>query len=256
MRDYIKMQKISLRNILKELYSEQKDPVASEPEATEGSGVVSEIQTMVDGNKFLAGQRVNEEDLITGGDYILFASQEAANHIKERHSDPSKPGSTFEASLDLRSVMEDLLSTPPSEDTGAMVKWIAVDQGSPIGGMGVAHASPEEVAAMEDYQMPDGRREMVKLKRGGERQPTSEISLITAKLGTLSNGKTALSLVTMFPGGMSVDGISIPPSRADFAKAGLYFVIPGEETPAEEAAVMQEELYYKRFQKLAGIIKD
>jgi hypothetical protein len=221
--------------VLKELY-EQDEKENSD------SNVVEEIQNLINQNQYLKGQTVNEEDLIENEDYVLFASEDSANHIKERHSDPSKPGSTFEASLNLRGVMEDLLSTTPSQDTGSMVKWLGVDVGSTIGGMGVAHASPEEVEEMEDYQMPEGRREMVKLKRGEERQPTSEVSLITAKLGDLSNGKTALSLVSMFPGGMTVDRVTIPSDRAAFAKAGFYFAIPGssEQSNTEEKSSLQE----------------
>lgn len=261
----------SLKSTLKELYEQEENssaPVSDEnnvntSDETKEENIVSEMQRMVDGNQFLKGNTVNPDDLIEVEDYVLYASEDAASHILERHVNEMKPGSTFEASLDLRDIMRELLSKSPSESTASMVKWLGVDVGNTVGGMGVAHASPEEVANMEDYTMPDGRKEQVKVQRGGVRAPTSEVSLITAKLGQLSNGKTALSLVTMFPGGTTVDGVTIPPSRADFAKAGLYFVIPAPEPTESEESIesenpsskLTEGFNSRRWQRLAGIIK-
>jgi hypothetical protein len=84
--------------------------------------------------------------------------------------------------------------------------------------------TPEEVAKMKDYTMPDGQKEQVKIAPG-KRQPTSEVSLITAELGTLGDGRKALSMITMFPGGTKVDGTEIPMNRGEFAAKGLYFVV-------------------------------
>lgn len=250
------MKKISIKSVLRELFEQG---AGSELGTTEGTeGLVAEMQRMVDGNQFLKGKTVSPDDLVEAGDYVLYASDDAASHILERHTNEMKPGSTFEPSLKLKDIMREVLANPPSEETSTMVKWLGFDTGSTVGGMGVASASPEEVSQMEDYTMPDGRREVVKLRRGGERAPTSEVSLITAKLGELSNGKTALSLVTMFPGGTTVDGVTIPPNRSDFAKAGLYFIIPGEgetATSTEAPAKLSEVINPKRWQKLSRIIK-
>lgn len=244
-------QKGLLKESINELFEQEENSSASVSDEdnlntsneTKEETIVSEIQRMVDENQFLKGNTVDPDDLIEVGDYVLYASEDAASHILERHTNEMKPGSTFEASLDLRDVMRELLATSPSESTASMVKWLGVDVGTTVGGMGVAHASPEEVANMEDYTMPDGRKEQVKIQRGSTRAPTSEVSLITAKLGQLSNGKTALSLVTMFPGGTTVDGVTIPPSRSDFAKAGLYFVIPGTAASnSEESATADNKL--------------
>ncbi len=58
-----------------------------------------------------------------------------------------------------------------------------------------------------------------------ERNPTNEISVITSELGKLSDGKTVISLITMFPGGTKIDGKDIPIDRSQFASQGLYFVV-------------------------------
>ena len=60
----------------------------------------------------------------------------------------------------------------------------------------------------------------------GVRSETNLLSLITAKIGQLSDGREVLSLVTMFPGTNKIDGVDIPHSRQDFAGAGFYFTLP------------------------------
>ena len=185
---------------------------------------VSKIQSFIDSNQFLKGKIVTEKDLIDGDKFVLYVSDDALSHIKERHKDETKPGSTFDSSVNLRDVLSKLINLPPSEQSGGRVKWLGVNVGSPVGKMGIKVGSAEEVAKMEDYQMPDGKKEMVKVTIG-ERNPTSEISLITSELGQLENGKKALSLITAFPGGMSVDGVELPMDRGEFANKGLYFVI-------------------------------
>jgi len=78
---------------------------------------------------------------------------------------------------------------------------------------------------MQDYQMPGGRNEMVKVAQG-QRMSTDEITLVTAKLGQLTDGRLVISLVTMYPGGSTVDSIPIPFDRNQFAASGLYFPLP------------------------------
>ena len=188
-------------------------------------GLSEEIQTFIDNNDFLKGKLIaNEKDLIEYDKFVLLISDDAAQHIKERHSDASKPGSLFNQDIDLREVAKNVISQEPSEQGGGRVKWLAIDAGQEIGGMGVAKASPEEIEEMEDYQMPDGKKETVKISEG-ERIPTNQLSLITAELGQLQDGRKALSLITMFPGGDEVDGTKVPADRAQFASQGLYFVV-------------------------------
>lgn len=188
-------------------------------------GLSEEIQTFIDNNDFLKGKLVaNEEDLIESDKFVLLFSDDASRHIKERHSDASKPGSLFDQDINLQEVAKDVISQEPSEQSNGRVKWLAVDTGQEIGGMGVAKADPEEVEEMEDYQMPDGRKETVKISEG-ERIPTNQLSLITAELGQLEDGRKALSLITMFPGGDEIDGEKIPMDRSQFASQGFYFVV-------------------------------
>ena len=186
--------------------------------------IVQQIQTAVDGNQFLKGNKVSDKDLIEGGDYILYISDQSLNHIKERHKDPAKPGSIIDPSVDLRKVLSSVISEEPSEKSGGRVKWLGTNTNQNVGSIGVKAGTPEEVANMQDYQMPDGKKETVKVTKG-ERTPTKEFSVICAELTKLNNGKTALSLLTAFPGGMKVDGVDIPMDRGQFASKGLYFVI-------------------------------
>ena len=185
---------------------------------------VTQVQSFIDNNQFLKGKTVTLNDLIDGDKFILYVSDDALNHIKERHKDESKPGSTFDSSVNLRDVLTNILSKSPSEQSNGRVKWLGVDTGKSIGKMGVKQGTPEEVANMKDYQMPDGKKEMVKISTG-ERNPTNEVSVITSELGKLGDGKTVLSLITMFPGGTKVDGKEIPMDRGQFASQGLYFVV-------------------------------
>ena len=188
-------------------------------------GLSDEIQSFIDKNDFLKGKlTAKKEDIIKSDKFVLLFSDEASSHIKERHSNASKPGSLFKQDLDLREVAENVIGMEPSEQSSGRVKWIAVDAGEEIGSMGVAKSSPEEVEKMEDYQMPDGRKEMVKIS-DGEREPTNQLSLIAAELGELEDGRKALSLITMFPGGDEIDGEKIPMDRSEFASKGFYFVV-------------------------------
>lgn len=191
-------------------------------EATEQD--VTQVQSFIDNNQFLKGKTVALNDLIDGDKFILYVSDDSLNHIKERHKDESKPGSTFDSSVNLRDVLTNILSKSPSEQSNGRVKWLGVDTGKSIGKMGVKQGTPEEVTNMKDYQMPDGKKEMVKISTG-ERNPTNEVSVITSELGKLGDGKTVLSLITMFPGGTKVDGKEIPMDRSQFASQGLYFVV-------------------------------
>jgi hypothetical protein len=191
---------------------------------TEAADISQEIQALIDKNEFLKGKvKALESDLIEADNFVLLFSEESAGHIAERHLDGAKPGSLFRTGVDLRHVAKKLLNTPPTEEASGRVKWLAANGGK-VGEMGVAKAQPEEVAMMQDYTMPDGRKEAVKIAPG-KRKPTSRVNLITADLGTLTNGKKALSLITLFPGGASIDGIEIPMNRGEFAAAGFYFIV-------------------------------
>lgn len=190
------------------------------------NSIRTEVQRLVDTNSYLKGQTVNSDDLIETTRYVLFFSVIAADHIKERHSDPQKPGSLFYQTVSLRDVAQHLLNQQPTEQTDELVKWLGIETNQIIGEMGIAHADPAIVALMADYQMPDGDRETVKIKIG-ERKPTSDISMITSRLGKLDDGRTVLSLITLFPGGQTVDGKTVPMNRGDFAEQGFYFIVDG-----------------------------
>lgn len=209
---------------------------------TEAEDISQEIQALVDKNEFLKGKvKATPTDIIEGSKFVLLFSEDAAKHIAERHLDGTKPGSLFKSGVNLRDVAKKLLNTPPSEEAGGRVKWLGADGGG-VGEMGVAKASPEEVAKMKDYTMPDGQKEQVKIAPG-KRKPTSEVSLITAELGTLGNGKKALSMITMFPGGTKVDGTEIPMNRGEFAAKGLYFVVdPSSSLLKEINEIVNEAL--------------
>lgn len=214
--------------------------------AMQGSyDLVAAVQSIVDGNQFLRGKIVSESDLIETSEYVVWLSDDSIDHIKLRHMDPSAPGSLFDPSVDLRRAVSNLVNQSPTSTDGGRVKWLGIDAGMRVGEMGVAWAPPEEVASMQDYTMKDGRRETVKIAPG-EREPTSELSLITTVLGE-HDGRQVLSVITMFPGGESLDGRIIPMDRNTFAEQGFYFPIPtlGRGLAMESVA--------RRWQVLAGI---
>ena len=186
--------------------------------------VSQEVQTLVDKNEFLKGKvKATSSDILEGNKFVLLFSEDAAKHIIERHLDKNKPGSLFKNGISLRDIAKKIINTSPTTTDGGRIKWLSVNAGN-VGEMGVALASPEEVAKMKDYTMPDGAKEMVKIF-GGKRKPTSKVSLITAELGELNDGRKALSLITMFPGGVEIDGKEIPMDRNKFASEGFYFVV-------------------------------
>jgi len=200
--------------------------------------LVQEVQALIDQNQFLKGKKLTakDEDLIQGKSFVLVLPDASIGHIKERHTDGTKPGSLLSPNIDLKTVAEKVIDMNPSEQADGRVKWLGVNVGSAIGAMGVAKTSAEEIKSMTDYQMPDGKKEMVKIT-AGKRKPTSELSLITAELGALSDGKKALSLITMFPGGMEVDGTTIPADRSQFAQNGLYFPVDANSPLLQKQAV-------------------
>lgn len=217
---------------------EQLDPIRKIIREAASETLVNEVQKFVDGNQFLRGSVVEAEDLIETDDYVVYASDEGLKHTKDRHTDANAPGSLINSGVDLRSLIMSLASTSPTS-SGGMVKWEGVKSPSgPIGKMGLAVADPKEVADMKDYTMPGGRGETVKIAPG-ERKPTDQVTLVTAKLGDLTDGRTALSLVTLYPGGMDVDGVTVPNDRNAFAAAGIYFVLPPESPTLKEAKLVK-----------------
>ena len=198
--------------------------------------VVNQVQSIVDENQYLKGT-VSEESLIGSKKYVLWASTDGLSHIKERHEDKNKPGSLFVEGLDFRKVMAELLEMEPNELQDSKIKWIAIEMPSVTGYSGLSYASPEIIAQMKDYTMPDrGGGEVVKVSPG-EREPTNYISLVTRNIGKLSDGRELLSLITFYPGANhipkdpanpSAGVVEVPSTRSAFTEAGLYFSLPAE----------------------------
>ena len=188
--------------------------------------LLSEIQTIIDGNQYMSGQATSE-NVVETPEFAIYLSDDGIKHVRDRHQDKYAPGSLFNPGLDYIETVKKI-SKAEYEVDGPKVKWIAVDTGAEVGQMGVAYADPAEVQNMKDYVMPDSRTmEKVKIA-AGERKPVNVISLITLKVGKLSDGRDVLSMLTMFPGGADIDGKAIPASRSDFAKDGFYFVLPSD----------------------------
>ncbi len=213
----IKLTENAVKRLMRKLIQEIAD-----------SDRLAEIQGMVSSNPYLKNEVVDSESLLESPEFVLYVSQAGLEHIAERHSDPSKPGSTLLPSVDLKEVLSNMISMPPTESSGGRHKWLGVNVGRVIGGMGVSLEDPDTVESMQDYQMPDGRRETVKIHKG-RRTPTSLMSLITTSLGQLSDGRELISIITAFPGGDEVDGVKIPMDRNLFKDQGLYFVVESKK---------------------------
>lgn len=213
---------------------------------------LAKAQELIDSNTFLRDVvklQATDDNMIQGGNYVLFYSPASLKHIKERHKDPNAPGSLFNDGIDLKSAIQSLLGKDPSE-TGDRVKWLGVEADEEVGKMGVEKASPEEVSAMKTYEMPhppedekhkDWKPEFIKIK-GGERKPTKKMTLVTGNVGKL-DGKQIISLITAFPGSTEIDGVEMPMDRNNYAEKGFYFVLP-EGSPLltdEEPADTEDE---------------
>lgn len=245
---------VEMKIVMKQLRQIIKEEIAGE--------IVPEVQAFVDENQFLKGNVVSQADLIEAGPYVIYASADGLKHIKDRHATQFAPGSLINPGTNLRELIAAVASTPPTHrpglksagGSGGMAKWEGVK--SPrgaIGQMGLAVGTPDKVAAMKSYTMPGGRGEVVKIAPG-VRKPTDEVTLVTALLGDLSDGRQALSLITLFPGGMEVDGVTIPRDRGDFADAGIYFILP-PNSPLLSDTLSETSKITERWQKLAGVIE-
>ena len=196
--------------------------------------IYDEIQPMIDGNPYVSGN-ASQKNCIETDKFVLYASAEGIKHIMDRHADPYAPGSLLESGFNLFSEIGGIIQSDPTErDSRGMVKWMEQDLGKTVGYMGVAYKDPAEVANMQDYSM-QGYQGIEKVKIApGEREATQLLSLITAGIGQLSDGREVLSLVTVFPGGNAVGGVEIPHSRPQFAALGLYFVLPPDHASFEK----------------------
>ena len=187
----------------------------------------NEIQRMIDDNAYAQG-RAYPTNIIESDLYVLYVSNEGLKHIKDRHSDEYAPGSLFSPEVDFVDKLQKIISSPgEGPDERGVVKWIEFDTETTIGFMGVAHAEPSLVANMRDYIMPGGHMEKIKVA-AGSRTPTQLINVITAQIGKLSDNRPVLSLITMYPGSNSINGIRMPYDRSAFASAGFYFVLPAD----------------------------
>ena len=185
-----------------------------------------EIQTIIDGNQYLKGQIVaNEETVYDLGDKYFLMS--GVSHIAKRHKDKCFPGSLFLQGDDL--VKEAVLNVVRGMDPTAG-KVLAVPSG--VNGLGMERlvkTTPEEIAGLEDYKMNDGT--LVKIKKEGQNpgQATDRLTVIAPSIGD-AGGKPVLSLVTAFPGFMGTgkggEGDIEIKDRADFTKNGYYFLVP------------------------------
>jgi hypothetical protein len=194
---------------------------------SEGEKMYEQIQPMIDANPYVSG-RANSGNVIESDLYVLYASAEGLKHISDRHADEYAPGSLFSEGLNLADELKKIIQSPGEGPDGrGMVKWLEKDAGKVIGFMGVDQAEPDKVATMKDYIMPGGRMEKVKVA-AGERKPTSVLNVITAKIGSLTDGRPVLSLVTMFPGTNTINGVDMPFDRSAFAASGFYFVLPAD----------------------------
>ena len=189
--------------------------------------IYNEIQPMIDSNPYVSGQ-ADATNVIETDKYVLYCSPAGIKHILSRHADKYAPGSLMVAGIDLMTIVKDLVQTEADVkgDERGMYKWMERDTGSTVGYMGVAKGDPADVAKMVDYSM-QGYQGIEKVKIApGERAATNLISLITAKIGEVPDGRAVLSLVTLFPGTNTIDGVEMPHTRPEFASLGFYFILP------------------------------
>tara|TARA_B100000575_G_scaffold88694_1_gene70272 strand:- start:6273 stop:6899 length:627 start_codon:yes stop_codon:yes gene_type:complete len=185
-----------------------------------------EIQNIIDGNQYLKGKVVADDNTVydLGDKYFLMSG---VSHLAERHQEKCFPGSLFLKGDEAikQAVLNVVRAMPP---TGG--KTMAFSTG--IEGLGMERlvkTTPDAVAKFEDFKMKDGT--VVKIKKEGNNpgRVTDKLSVIAPSIGE-AGGKPVLSLVTAFPGFMGTgnggeDDIEIK-DRADFTKNGYYFVMP------------------------------
>ena len=134
-------------------------------EQVDKENFLDKVQELIDKDVFLRDEvelKATADNMIEGGNYVLFYSPDSLKHIEERHKDPNAPGSLFYGDIK-KSIESTLKSNPPSEFTdkknnrtekpvvGGRVKWLGMETNEVVGKMGVKKASPEEVSAMKTY---------------------------------------------------------------------------------------------------------
>ena len=185
-----------------------------------------EIQNIIDGNQYLKGKVVADDNTVydLGDKYFLMSG---VSHLAERHQEKCFPGSLFLKGDEAikQAVLNVVRAMPP---TGG--KTMAFSTG--IEGLGMERlvkTTPDAVAKFEDFKMKDGT--VVKIKKEGNNpgRVTDKLSVIAPSIGE-AGGKPVLSLVTAFPGFMGTgnggEGDIEIKDRADFTKNGYYFVMP------------------------------
>ena len=185
-----------------------------------------EIQNIIDGNQYLKGKVVADDNTVydLGDKYFLMSG---VSHLAERHQEKCFPGSLFLKGDEAikQAVLNVVRAMPP---TGG--KTVAFSTG--IEGLGMERlvkTTPDAVAKFEDFKMKDGT--VVKIKKEGNNpgRVTDKLSVIAPSIGE-AGGKPVLSLVTAFPGFMGTgkggEGDIEIKDRADFTKNGYYFVMP------------------------------
>ena len=195
--------------------------------------LLNEIQQLMNDHwdPDLKGTPIDPKDVHEIGNYLVIFSDYVMEHIKERHKTKSSPGSYLDPSVNIKEVAFDIIkSKSPTENSEKFTNWFGVDLGRNVGFMGVALTTPEEANKMEmttvENKLPNDtiKKEIYPVSRG-KRLSTSVASVISSKVGELSNGKMCIYIVTMYAGGDSVNGEKIPRERSEFADKGFYFVV-------------------------------
>ena len=185
-----------------------------------------EIQNIIDGNQYLKGKVVADDNTVydLGDKYFLMSG---VSHLAERHQEKCFPGSLFLKGDEAikQAVLNVVRAMPP---TGG--KTMAFSTG--IEGLGMERlvkTTPDAVAKFEDFKMKDGTVVMIKKEGNNPGRVTDKLSVIAPSIGE-AGGKPVLSLVTAFPGFMGTgnggEGDIEIKDRADFTKNGYYFVMP------------------------------
>lgn len=224
--------------------------------------VYSEIQKMIDNNKFLQGKvKADQTTVFEAGNFILLLGD--LSHITDAHVDEAIPGSKFNNGVDLKRAIVNLVTNNkptemtkgfgPSEtkvtnpEEAEKFKWLGLDSKMDVGVENVHKMEPNnpDFKSMNVYTYKDSRGNEFKIKvKEGDGEKTRFLSFIGAKLGQIGN-KIILSVMTAFPG---QNAVAIP-NRNDFMKQGFYFTTSSKDVIEKSSGSFMEARLFKSFEK-------
>ena len=197
---------------------------------------IEQVKKIIDENQYISDKQVNDEKLISSGNWIIYISQQTLDHI-DSHMEPSielgdAPGSYYTNNWE-KGVENVISKYEPvvGENPPFRTAWTGVDAGTEVGYVTIGYNENLKSGDISGYKSYTYERpirgEMVPetiIVKEEPSEKTSFITIVGSKIGEV-NGKGLISLWTTYPDFKDgkIDGKEIPMNRNEFQQNGFYF---------------------------------